>query len=77
LVSKPGFVSRFPALCCGQVHGAEQHRPPQMALPHSSEVAHTTPRAFFGTQLVPEQKLVLVQSAEVAQVVLHEEVPQV
>jgi hypothetical protein len=59
------------------VHGAEQHRPPQIEVLHSPGVAHTAPKSFFGTQLVPEQKLVLVQSAEVAQVVLHEEVPHV
>ena len=63
-------------LCCGHVHGAEQQRPPQIAVLHSSGPAHTAPGAFLATHFDAEQKLVLVQSAEVAQLILHAVAPQ-
>src|SRR3954468_23019972 len=57
LVSKPGFLSKFPWLADGQVHAAAvgQHLPPQKLLEHSSGTLQTWPEDFFAPHEPPSQ----------------------
>ena len=53
-------------------HADSQQTPSmQLPLPHSREMVHAAPCGLIVVQIVPAQKLPAVQSADVAQVVLH------
>jgi hypothetical protein len=67
---------RLQAWQVGQLPALQQTPSVQEPLAHWLAAVQTTPSAFLGTQLVPEQKFPLEQSPSPAQVVLQALVPQ-